>query len=412
MLKHRWSDQLLDQMREKGDPLADKTVHILFSDGEIEHVNRLLVNLIENDQLPPEDLPPVVREYFEKSALLPSWADPKLIERGEHFFMGYGMMALPLLACSSLPEAYSIGDGVQVLALTQRLERHVYRRITETTQMVIDVMSPGGLEPNGRGILTAQKVRLMHAAIRHLILHERSNGAAETPSGNFAGTLVNFTWKEEWGLPINQEYMAGTLMTFSYVILKGIRDFAVELQPEDEEAYFHCWNVVGHILGVKEELLVWTMDEAKGLYDRIAQRGRRQTPEGIELTKSLVRYMEKRIRNTTSLGGVLPLRYFPKIASHIPKMLIRESVGKETADMLRVKLDPLDTVCLVPFRMTMWWLAKVNQEIYGGRPFARRAAEWVFRKLVEEMLRMPRGSNRQEFNIPDQLTEAWRVKAN
>jgi hypothetical protein len=53
---------------------------------------------------------------------------------------------------------------------THRLINHPFRRIVETAQFVLDVMAPDGLGHSGRGVRSAQKVRLMHAAIRHLIL--------------------------------------------------------------------------------------------------------------------------------------------------------------------------------------------------------------------------------------------------
>ncbi len=45
----------------------------------------------------------------------------------------------------------------------------------ETSQMVINVMTPGGFEPNGTGIITIKKVRLMHASIRYYLKHPHIN---------------------------------------------------------------------------------------------------------------------------------------------------------------------------------------------------------------------------------------------
>jgi len=57
-----------------------------------------------------------------------------------------------------------------VLFETGELYQRPNRRVFETLQMVVDVMSPGGLAAEGRGSLTALKVRLMHAAVRKLLL--------------------------------------------------------------------------------------------------------------------------------------------------------------------------------------------------------------------------------------------------
>jgi hypothetical protein len=41
------------------------------------------------------------------------------------------------------------------------------------------------------------------------------------------------------------------------------------LTQEDEEAYLHAWNVVGHVLGIRRELMPDTMDEAEAMFTQI-----------------------------------------------------------------------------------------------------------------------------------------------
>src|SRR6201999_3276000 len=125
----------------------------------------------------------------------------------QEVFACYGPQICLCLLCKSLPEAYACAKGAQVLYRTGRLTdqdgtmRTFTRRLMETSQFVVNVCIPGGLEPNGKGIVTSQKVRLIHAAIRYFIK------------------------KGEWdvatlGEPINQEDMAGTLQSFSTLILQ------------------------------------------------------------------------------------------------------------------------------------------------------------------------------------------------
>jgi hypothetical protein len=42
MARTRWTNRLLDEMRQAGDPPADAVVQELFDDGEIDVVNRLM----------------------------------------------------------------------------------------------------------------------------------------------------------------------------------------------------------------------------------------------------------------------------------------------------------------------------------------------------------------------------------
>ena len=45
------------------------------------------------------------------------------------------------------------------------------------------------------------------------------------------------------------------LLTFSYVMVRGWKHLGITLSSEEERAYLHCWNVVGHVLGIRDELL-------------------------------------------------------------------------------------------------------------------------------------------------------------
>src|SRR5262249_36156671 len=145
---------------------------------------------------------------------------------------------LMVLGFYGLPADYAAKKGVKVLHRTAQLTRRPVRRVFETTQMVVDVMAEGGLGSEGRGVRSAQKVRLMHAAVRHLLTHDPA-----TP------------WDASLGLPINQEDLAGTLMTFAYVVLDGLARLGIALASDDREAYVHCWQAIGRIMGVREELI-------------------------------------------------------------------------------------------------------------------------------------------------------------
>lgn len=56
-------------------------------------------------------------------------------------------------------------------------------------------------------------------------------------------------WEPKWGLPVNQEDLVGTLLSFSVAIPRGLACLGVNLPTEDRDAFFHIWRVIGHILG-------------------------------------------------------------------------------------------------------------------------------------------------------------------
>ncbi|WP_210542142.1 oxygenase MpaB family protein [Rhodoferax sp. PAMC 29310] len=123
-------------------------------------------------------------------------------------------------------------------------------------------------------------MRLIHATIRNLLLRgspenallalggqHHVTGAGELPALRRpeCATLYQALWAHGWkvgedGLPCNQEELAYTLLTFSYVFLRSMRRLGLGLPASDEEAYLHAWNVVRHVLGIRRELLADTMD--------------------------------------------------------------------------------------------------------------------------------------------------------
>jgi hypothetical protein len=128
------------------------------------------------------------------------------------------------------------------------------------------------------------KVRLIHATIRHLIVRGNPGEALEhgaavpalLPEGDgLYHTLFARGWDVNAnGLPCNQQELAYTLLTFHYVFLRSLRRLGLSLTKEEEDAYLHAWNVVGHLLGIEPGLLVETMNDAGTLFARLQRGGR------------------------------------------------------------------------------------------------------------------------------------------
>ncbi|MFN7992945.1 MAG: oxygenase MpaB family protein [Bryobacteraceae bacterium] len=368
----RWTNELLDGMRTVGDPPADQAVGRLFADGSVQAVNALMRTLVENDGLEPSGLPPVIRDYLAQSEQLPAWADPALIKTGETIFWRYGPQVILNLFCYSLPFCYAARKGVQVLWLTSRLYTNPTRRIIETAQMVVDVMRPGGLSAGGAGVRTAQKVRLMHAGVRHQI-HA------------YAG------WNPEFGEPINQEDMAGTLMSFSWVVVDGLRRLGMPLTEAEAEAYLHAWKVVGHILGIRPEAVPDNVSEAEALARTIQERQYAACPEGKGMNDALIGMMQK---------------YVPgNVFDCVPGMMIRYLLGDAHADLLGVPGTVPEEVIAAPLRLIN---AVVGQRLHASEPMAR-VSEAFSRSLIDGIVWVGRGGQRIPFTIPTELRQAWSV---
>lgn len=373
MRPNRWTDEHLDGLRQRGDPLADETVTNLFRQGQVETANALLKQLIRNDQLVPETLPGLLREYLERTGDLPSWADPELMRQGEALFGRYGPQAVVSLFCGALPASYAAAQGVQVLHLTARLATDPFRRIMETAQMLVDVMAPGGLAPGGNGLRSAQKVRLMHAAVRHLILG----------SGH---------WNPAWGHPINQEDLAGTLSAFSYAVVVGLEKLGCTLSQREQDAYFHCWRVVGHVMGLEPAALPEDMADCAALAAVIQRRHFRACPEGQEHTRALIQMAEH----------VTPGDLFDGLAAS----LMRHILGDDICEMLKV--PPADWTRHLIGPLALW--GRTSDELGDRSRAVAKVAEVFGRKLVEGMVWMNRGAERPPFRIPAALRESWHVQ--
>ena len=284
----------------RADPLADNTIAAILDghDGSqweaIAIVNRLLgqwqSNAVVSGWRAPEGTPALIADalesYLAQGVKLPAWADSTQIARAEERFFDMSMLSCSLLFCASLPECYVVPDLAGVLHVAGQLEAHCDYRVRSTAAMIFPVMMRGGLgTPDGAGIAQILKVRLIHATIRHLILRGNPSAAAcdggvavpplDAPCRNVYDTLYNNGWDAAAkGLPCNQEELAYTLLTFHYIFLRGLRRLGLGLAQQDEEAYLHAWNVVGHVLGIETDLMPVAMEQAEASFNEIQARAR------------------------------------------------------------------------------------------------------------------------------------------
>jgi hypothetical protein len=384
----RWTDELLDRMRHRADPEADTVVARYFEEtagaAAAPAPHDFFRQLAANTELPREECSPAVIEYLEESPALPSWVDPVRLRLGEDFFGRWGLYVPLVLICSSLPECYGAAKGVQVLHLTARLASDTRRRVVETAQMVLDVMAPGGMDVGADGYRAVRRVRLMHAGVRYLIQNDpRVARTAEAAAGP--------RWSPEWGLPINLEDLAGTLTTFSWSVITGLRSLGVPVTSGEADAYLHAWNIVGAMLGVREELLVRDMADAEALTRRIRERQWGPSPEGAAMTRSLVAMLDE-----SRPGRVIP---------GFSGTMIRHFVGDDLADHLEVPRPSRARSVLR--RASVAAIAAGFAQQHSR--IVRRLAGTVSRGLLRSYTTFDRGGARPSFAIPTSLEATWNV---
>lgn len=309
----RYTDPMLDALRQEGDPPADGLVADLGARGELDDVSRLLSTLLRNDQAVPAELPEPVAAWVEATGRLPSWANLRRLERGAAFFAEHGVLISLILATDGLIECYAARKGVRVLTQTYRLAQNPYRRIAETAQWVLLVMAPGGLSaPGGQGIRATQKVRLMHAAIRYLI---SQRGGWNT---------------RDLGVPINQEDLAGTLMAFSYIVVRDLRKLGIAVSDQEAEDFLYIWRTVGEMLGIRPSVMPVSMTEAAALTEAIFRRHHGPSPDGVLMTKALLD-LHRQMLPGELFDGIFP-------------GLVRFWAGDQVADWMEVPRTPWEEV--------------------------------------------------------------------
>jgi len=329
-----YNDRFLDKMRLRTDPIADEAVADLMRDKRTNQYQSIVQSLTANNYRLPTGLPDSVVHFFESTRKLPKWADSKLMQQGQQFLEKHVTDLLLMLGLLSLPFDYAAANGVQVLYLSERLRKNPAKRLAETGQYVLDVGEKNGFNPQGKAICSAQKVRLVHAAIRYHIQQTDS-------------------WNEVWGQPINQEDMAGTNLSFSVLPIRGLRKIGVEVSQQEAQAFIHLWNVANHIMGVDEPLLPDTTKEAFWLLKKIADRQHAPSQAGQEMAQALLTIVSN--DNGKEIAG----RY------------TRFLLGDKTADMLDLPKTNLPdawlSTPLLGFKQLRQLLGNRAQQYYAVR---------------------------------------------
>lgn len=361
----------MDALRQVGDDLADAVVAELFESGEVGKFNTLMRHVSTAGRPLPDGLPDVAREYLQATSVPPAWVDWDEMEKARLFFIDNNVHISTALSFASMPACYVVPHVAKLLSATHGLN-YPSKRMAETGQFTVYLMQPDAFEAGSRFIPAAQKVRLLHASIRHHLKRENR-------------------WDTEtMGTPICQEDMIGGQMFFSLLVLDSLHRLGIHMSVEGAEAYFYAWRVVGAILGVDQEAVPKTLEEARQFLDLYMIRHMGPSEEGAHLTRQLIDLYEE----------VVPGTFFDPLVS----ALIRHLIGDTCADWLQVPRTPWDTVV-----KTVPHLLGVLETIEDRSPLGA----WALDRLghfttIFELSSLTRGRV-MHYAIPEQLKKDFGV---
>ncbi|WP_030742738.1 oxygenase MpaB family protein [Streptomyces sp. NRRL F-5135] len=365
------TDTSMDALRQAGDELADATVAALFERGEVGTFNTLMRYVSTSGAPLPEGLPDVAREYLEVTSAPPAWVDWGEMEKARLFFLDNNVHITTALSFASMPACYLVPHVAKLLSTTHGLE-YPSKRMAETGQFTVYLMRPDAFEAGGRFVPAAQKVRLLHASIRHHLTAENRWDTA---------TL---------GTPICQEDMIGGQMFFSLLVLDSLHRLGVHMSTEGAESYYYAWRVVGAMLGIDQDTVPRTLEDARRFLDDYMLRYMGPSEEGTRLTRQLIDLYEE----------VVPGTFFDPVVS----ALVRHLVGDTCADWLQVPRTAWDTlVRAVPH------LLGVLESVEDRSPLGA----WALDRLghlttVFELSSLTRGRV-MHYAIPEQLRKDYGV---
>ncbi|MCW8103060.1 DUF2236 domain-containing protein [Streptomyces tauricus] len=347
------------------DEEADPVLAAVIERGDTAKANEVLRKWTRNDQPLPAGLPADLRDFMERARQLPSWTDRRKLDAAAQFTKKKGIYAGAL---------YGLGSGLMSTAIPREARAVYYSkggadmkdRIAKTAQLGYDVGDLDAYQPQGGMIVTAVKTRLVHAAVRHLL--PQSPGWSQTSGGQT--------------IPISQADIMVTWHSLSTFVMRKLIDWRVPVSSTESDGFLHVWQVTAHMLGVQDEYIPASWNEANAQAAQVLDPRLAATPEGKELTDVLLDIVAE-----LDAGLTRPLI----------NAFGRYTLGDRTGDLIGLDREPF----WQPLIAAAWPLLVAFREGLIPLPLVPQAAwavEEAIRKFVLLFLAEGRGIH---LEIPD-----------
>ncbi|OUS32612.1 hypothetical protein A9Q99_00650 [Gammaproteobacteria bacterium 45_16_T64] len=252
---------------------------------------------IESIENPPQEL----NDFFRQSQEVPEWVDWSQLERGAIAItkmLLLGPLALPI----ALGATY-VSHQSTSLVITEHLEKRAESRLVESTIFFSQVFKPGNMKPGAEGFKKANHLRLIHAFARAHI--------GRSPKYDV----------ESMGAPINQyDTACGQYYYFSTLFIELGEKFGLTFSYQEKADIFALWRYICLLMGVPDELLAKTVEEASNKSDFL-----KATFEPNDASRALLKAL---VHNTPTLDTM----FLEKV---LPKRLVKEIVNKGQYNKLK-----------------------------------------------------------------------------
>ena len=380
MTTTRWTTAFLDGLKHQSDPHADEAFARILADGEEARVGMLFARLDTNDATPPAQLFPQAATFLEETAKLPSWVDLQRIRNGESTFWKHAYSIALVLLAKSLPEGYAAPNLSRILNMSGDRRTRTYKRLLATLQLVLNVASCTGFSPQGRAVISAQKLRLLHAGTRYVARK----------------TMTDF--ESRYGVPVNQEDMLGTVLGFSLLVIQGLRTLDAGLTAQEEEDLLYVWKVFGVMMGIhppgEHESLAYLPENVADAEEFYIQYRRRHYVEASENRDGVL----LGTANLAMLTEMIPLPLRMLGFGVTPKLAMQTLMGEQAC--ARIGIGPVRGHAFVK-----WLIVTLHRVLAPRTP---RTGHRLARIIFGDMIKGAYGGE-VTFTVPASLEDMRRM---
>jgi hypothetical protein len=252
------------------DDTIDTIMAAVTDNGQVAAVNAAIRPWVNNGDPLPAGLPADLSAFLQQSVRLPAWADRNKLKLAQEFNRRNDNYLFFL---------YGLGGGIMSTVIP-REARSVYwskgganmqDRAAKTFTFGYDLADQNAFDPGGQFLVTANKTRMVHATVRHILPRSpywKAVATEKIPISN-ADILVTF-------------HSTGT---YAYSKLK---EWRIRMTAAEEDAFLHSWQVALSQLGVRDEYIPASWADARAQANQVLWPILTPTDEGKDLAGVLL----------------------------------------------------------------------------------------------------------------------------